>query len=150
MRLGTASPVLASAFFAAAAAQGAEVHETGVQTKPIGQSLALRGQVLSAQKDGEARFAITSVTWGQKISLLGAHHVAIIFDGKASPDRECPYYPGRESDIADAGRTFIVTTSASAGEIERVIEAGCMITERPELSKIRKALPEEIPDFSLR
>lgn len=140
------STALASAFLAASA-QAAEPEE-----RPIGQTLTLRGKVMNPTKEGEARFRITAVTWGQKISLLGTHYVAIIFHGDAAPDRKCPYYQGRENIIQETEKAseYIVTTTASPAEIDHVKKAGCMITERPDLTNIRPRLPQELPDYTLR
>lgn len=146
MQISHLVSALATTAFLAATTQAAEPEQ-----QTIGQTLMLKGKVISPVKEGVARFAITDVTWGQKISLLGAHYVAIIFDGNANPNRICPYYKGRKSDIVEtnAGDTYLVTTRADDAEIKHVKETGCMITDSPDISSIRKALPEEIPDYSL-
>ncbi len=87
---------------------------------------------------GKVTFVVDATKIGN-MDYLFSKRIAIIFDGQASPDRQCPYISTDDREPVYKtlqNRVFRVETPATKKEIETVKAKGCLVTDSPPISSV--------------
>lgn len=90
------------------------------------------------QEDGKVTFVVDASKIGN-MDYLFSKRIAIIFEGQATPDRQCPYISTDDREPVYKtlqSRVFRVETPATKKEIETVKAKGCLITDSPPISSV--------------
>lgn len=101
------------------------------------------GKEPQEQEDGKVSFIVDASKIGN-MDYLFSRRIAVIFEGHAAPDRQCPYIAMNDRTPvykAIQHRVFRVETPASAKEIETVKTKGCLVTDSPPISSVLGASP---------
>ncbi len=114
------------------------------ETKKIGGSrtITATGSDQKNHGDGNVSFVINASNYIKPWkwpAFLASRYTAVIFNGQAADERECPYYAsaGRERKLISIDRLiYKVETKATSEEIEVIKKAGCIITETPTLLEL--------------
>lgn len=102
------------------------------------QTVIATGKNPQELQGGKVAFEVDATKIGN-MDYLFSKRIAIIFEGQASPDRQCPYISTDDREPAYKtlrNRVFRVETPATSAEIEAVKAKGCLITDSPSISSV--------------
>lgn len=135
--LASAGNVLTSTVLTGAALSANATAETSIKLNEP-RTVVAPGKNPEELNGGKVAFVVDATKIGN-MDYLFSKRIAIIFDGQASPDRQCPYIStdNREPVYKTLkNRVFRVETPATAKEIETVKAKGCLITDSPPISSV--------------
>lgn len=95
------------------------------------------------EENGKVNFVVDASKVGSR-NYVFSRRVAIIFEGKATPDRQCPYITVNNRTpnykILENGTVHIETT-ATKEELDAVKKNGCLITDSRPVPPVLQADP---------
>ena len=102
------------------------------------KTITATGRDPQESSKGHVSFVVDASGIG-KIAYLRSTHLAIVFEGEAAADRECPYIrtDKRKPTYKELSPyIFRVETLSAQKEIKAVKDAGCLITESPPITSV--------------
>jgi hypothetical protein len=97
--------------------------------------------------DGKASFItdVSKLGWLELSAIAASKRTAIIFEGAATPGRQCPYLSERSHEVRQIHpeeRIYRTTTKASAQEAKAVNDAKCVISSTISPLQIKPYQPQ--------
>ncbi len=127
----------AGALLTGAALSGNATADTSIKLSEP-RTVVAPGQDPQEQGNGKVSFVVDASSIGN-MDYLFSKRIAVIFEGQATPDRQCPYIPMNDRTPQYKtlqSRVFRVEAPATKKEIDTVKEKGCLVTDSPPISSV--------------